>query len=221
MDGVQCPKKSHEMGFSVDGPRKNGPSWIFALLLLCGCSGAPTGVPVPQFDAESAAARAIEKFDASGDGLLSVEELAQYSALTKHLGKHDANEDGQFSQEELSDRILSWTAQGTGMMAVSFVITLDGKPLPNADVVFQPAEFLGDVLKAANGKSNGQGRGSMAIPRSELPKELSRIRGVQPGLYQILVTHKTKQIPSTPLSVEVSEETISPVGHHIKITSDK
>ncbi len=185
------------------------------------------GVPIPQFDAEAAAARALEQYDANDDGLLSVEEMTDCSALAKRLEQHDTDADGQLSQQELAKRILSWTAQGTGVMGVPCQVTLDGRPLPYAQVVLQPMEFLGEAIKPATGVANEYGQCSPNIDPSFLPAELSRTLGVQPGLYRVQVTHKTIEIPAryqgeqSVLSLEVADGTISPYGHTINLKKKK
>ena len=97
------------------------------------------------------------------------------------------------------------------------LVTLNKKPLNGATVRLEPVDFLGDAVLSASGFTYTDGRCTLSMDPADLPKELSRIIGVQPGLYKVVITHDTKKIPAryndqTTLSLEVSQETIFPQG---------
>jgi hypothetical protein len=74
-----------------------------------------------------------------------------------------------------------------GMTLLRCRVTLDGEPLSNAKVVFEPEQFLGDEIKAAVGETNGYGDAGPVIP----PEQRTDPRlpgGAHIGLYKVRIS---------------------------------
>lgn len=186
-------------------------------ILAAGCGGLSTVKP-PDVNADSAAAAAIEAYDANGDGRLSGEELKKLPALT--LATADKDHDGQVSAEEIAARIRLWSEGETGLMSFYCTVTLDGGPLEGAQVTLDPEAFLGDAVKPASGTTRIDGA-ILKIDPELLPPDQRTLRGVQPGLYKVRITHKNVTIPpryntATTLGQEVVPGT---TGGSYKLTS--
>jgi hypothetical protein len=73
-------------------------------------------------------------------------------------------------------------------------VTLDGRPLEEAEVKLDPEPFLGDAVKPASGVTRSDGA-ILKIDPALLPEEDRYLRGVQPGLYKVRITHPSQKIP--------------------------
>jgi hypothetical protein len=164
---------------------------VIVAALLSGCGGLSELKP-PQVNANEAAAAAIEAYDNDSDGKLSETELAKLPALT--LKNADKDGDMQISAEEIAARIRLWSEGETGIMSFYCMVTLDGRPLEGAEVQLDPEPFLGDAVKPANGVTRPDGA-ILKIDPALLPEEDRYLRGVQPGLYKVRITHPSQKIP--------------------------
>jgi hypothetical protein len=158
-----------------------------ALLSLAACSSSPSRVQQPGLDAEGAGELAMELYDTNADGQVAGEELEKAPGLKALLATGDANQDGAISAEEVTARINKWQEQKTGVTMFSFIVTLNGKPLEGANVVFEPAPFLGDEIKAAVGETAFGGSGGASIPKDQRPSPTSP-PGMHLGLYQVKIS---------------------------------
>src|SRR5690606_20956460 len=66
-------------------------------------------------------------------------------------------------------------------------VTRGGKPLTGALVTFEPAEFLGNDIRAASGEVAATGLAMMSIPKEARPRA-DYPAGVQLGLYKVKIT---------------------------------
>jgi hypothetical protein len=158
---------------------------------LSGCGGLSELKP-PEVNADEAAAAAIETYDENADGKLSEAELAKLPALT--LKSADKDGDSHVSAEEIAARIRLWSEGETGIMSFYCTVTLDGRPLEGAEVKLDPEPFLGDAVKPASGITRPDGA-ILKIDPALLPEEDRYLRGVQPGLYKVRITHPSQKIP--------------------------
>jgi hypothetical protein len=196
-----------------------GVSCCMAVLamFLCGCGGLSTVEP-PDVDASAAGAAAIVTYDKDADGYLSEEELMGLPALT--LASADKDKDGKVSADEIAERIRLWSDGETGLMTFYCNVTLDGRVLEGAEVKLDPEPFLGDAVKPASGVMRSDGA-ILKIDPELLPEDLKMMRGVQPGLYKVRITHPSAKIPArynteTTLGQEVVPGT---TGGTYKLTS--
>ena len=170
-----------------------GPRFLtlaLAAFLVSGCGGLSELKP-PQVNADEAADAAIEAYDSDGDSKLSETELAKLPALT--VKGADKDGDSQVSAEEIAARIRLWSEGETGIMSFYCMVTLDGRPLEGAEVKLDPEPFLGDAVKPASGVTRSDGA-ILKIDPALLPEEDRYLRGVQPGLYKVRITHPSQKI---------------------------
>ncbi len=179
-----------------------------AVLLDSGCSRRLQRVQPPSINASSAAAKAIEMYDADKNGTISGAELDRCPGLKAAAAKIDAGGEGKITAEMIAARIQQWQQQGIGRMQLYCTVLRNGKPLAGAEVKFVPESFLGDDIKTASGKTNSRGRAALSVPttsRADPP-------GVALGLYRVEITKPGDNIPAkynsaTILGQEVAVDT--------------
>lgn len=143
----------------------------------------------------TAAAKAMELFDANKDGALDAEELKKCPPLAASLQKYDGNGDGKISTEELAGRLAGLLA-GSSLAGVDLSVTLDGQPLSGATVKLLPAAFLGGELDMAEGVTDEMGIARPTIPPEHIPEEFRKSPLVQKIPYLVEITHSERQIPA-------------------------
>jgi len=191
-------------------------------LCFSGCAGQPAAVAPPQIDAPAAARRLLAALDEDGDGQLSPAEAAGSPGIEKMYARYDTDGDHRLSEDEIAARFRTWSADGAGVMKVGCLVTLDGRRLAGAKVVFEPERCFGDALISAGGATGTQGQCNISVDPAAWPESLARVRGVQPGLYRVRITHPETEIPAryntaTTLGQEVSAEAIGPEGIHFAL----
>jgi hypothetical protein len=174
------------------GTLLRGQAWqsvaVTSAMAVCGsCSFGPAAVKPPAIDASSAGSLAMEQYDANGDGVVSGQELEKSPPLKAALARLDTNGDQAVSADEVAARINAWQAMRTGLTSVRCHVTLDGRPLTGADVVFEPEAFLGDEVKTARGKTNQFGDAAPTVPPEDRP-EPDLPGGVHFGLYRVRIS---------------------------------
>ncbi|HMP05488.1 MAG TPA: hypothetical protein PJ982_03985 [Lacipirellulaceae bacterium] len=185
------------------------------LLATCGLSGChqgPQRVVPPAIDASRAASAAIALYDRNGDGLLDSRELQACPGILSALGKYDADGDEKVSADEIADRIRVWSQERAALTSYFCRVLWNGRPLSDADVLFEPESFLGEAIKPARGKTQTSGHANLEIAMSDLPPGLPA-SGVHLGLYKVRITHPKLQIPK-----RYNTETI--LGHEVVLGRD-
>ena len=183
------------------------------LVALWGCSRGPKALSVPSFDPAGAAAKAMEMYDSDGDGYVAGEELENAPGLKAALRTLDSNKDGQVSEEEIAGRVRTWDRSQIGMMMFNSDFLLDGRPLADAVVTFDPDEFLGGVVQPAVGVTSMGGTITPKVPKEKRPSP-DTPPGMQAGIYKVRVSKivdGTETIPArynteTILGQEVSKD---------------
>jgi len=189
------------------------------LLLLPSCSGdIATAVKPADIDPSDAATQMLEAHDGDGDGALSLEEAKACPSIHQRFSDHDGDGDGQLSSDEIASRFRFWQKSGVGVMAVSCLVTLDGKKLKGATVLFEPEPFFGDALKQAKGITGKNGRCYVSIDPKDLPE---RVRGVRPGLYRVKITHPKVSLSTGTLGEEVSDDIVRPNGIRFELKTKR
>jgi hypothetical protein len=158
---------------------------------------------------KKSAQRVIARYDATGDLLLSRDELATCPALAEAVEEIDTNGDGLLDNQELIARLSSLRDSGSGMTRTSIQVILNNRPLPGAEVRLVPEAFLGRNFKEASGITNAVGKVSPSIAPEDRHPSYRDVAGVvAPGFYQVEITHPNLDIPAkyntaTTLGVEI------------------
>jgi hypothetical protein len=178
-------------------------------MLTAGCSRGPSRARPPKIDPATAGALAIKLYDTSGDGELDASELAAAPGVLKALKSFDADSSGKISATEIAARITDWQKDSTGLLVLSAIVQLDGRPLEGATVRLVPEPFLGDDIHPAEATTSDNGQGVLRISAADLPSHLQGVPGVAVGVYRIEVTHPSQTIPTrynakTELGLELS-----------------
>jgi hypothetical protein len=168
---------------------------LIALSLGCASSSAPP-VSTPDIDVQSAADKAVQLYDANGDGALDKDELAKSPSVGKSLANYDANHDERVTHEEIVNRLGRLVGRTAAYVTVDCTVTLGGRPLPRAVVKLIPLEIFGDSLPLAEGTSDDLGVAHPAIAADKLPPKLGAALLVFPGLYRVAITHAQTTLPA-------------------------
>ncbi len=176
------------------------------IVLASGCSRGPGRIKPPDVDADSAADAAFQQLDANQDGQLNDDELKAAPGLAAVKTTYDQDHNGTLARNEVAQGIRRWTEGSSGAVAVSYVVQLDGRALPTAQVRAVPEPFLGDAVKPATGAE-----GYLAVAPQDRPPNAPNLPLMLPGLYRIEITHPSIAIPAkynakTTLGLEVSSD---------------
>ena len=169
---------------------------VFSLAAMLGCSRGPSRFEAPSVDPESAAARAIELYDADGDAALSKEELAKCPGILAKISLYDQNGNGSVGQDEVAGRLADLFKHGTGGTMLQASVSYNGQPLRGATIVLEPEPYLGDEIQTAKGTTGGSGSASLGIPPEYVPEHLQRIKSVHYGTFKVRITHPTISLPA-------------------------
>jgi hypothetical protein len=151
------------------------------------CQRGPARVVQPQIDPSGAGSAAMELYDKNGDGVVSGAELDAAPALKAALPRLDTNQDGGVSAGEVAERVRAWKAMRTALVSVRCQVTLDGRPQPDVQVLFEPEPFLGDNVKKATGATNQFGDAAPTIADEDKP-DPKLPGGVHFGLYKVRIS---------------------------------
>jgi hypothetical protein len=128
-------------------------------------------------------------YDKNGDGIISGDELVQAPGLKAAMPRLDTNGDKGVSAEEVTARVKAWQSMRTGLTSFAFMVTLDGSPLADASVTFEPEPFLGEEVKPASCVTSQSGTGGATIAKEDRPSATTP-PGMYLGLYQVKVSKK-------------------------------
>ncbi len=165
---------------------------VVGVLVAAGCSRGLTRLRLPSINASSAAAKAMEMYDADKNGAISGAELDKCPGLKAALNQFDSSGKGAITAAMITARIKQWQEKKIARMQLDCTVLRDGKPLAGAEVKFVPETFLGDDVKTASGKTDNRGRARISIPtasRADPP-------GVALGLYRVEITKAGDNIPA-------------------------
>ncbi len=159
--------------------RSIGAILVVASLISCGC-GRNDEFQRPKFKPGKITAAAISKYDSNGDGVISGDELDSAPEMKAALAKLDENGDKSISPDEIKSLFTTWAKYGSGSLSAHCTVTQRDKPVQGANIVFQPADFLADVIPPAKGVTDEAGYVDLRC--DALPD------GMMVGLYRIEVS---------------------------------
>src|SRR5262245_3943826 len=98
-----------------------GFSFVAVLALsMASCNSGPSEVLPPSISASGSADRALELYDADGDGYIAAAELDKAPGLKASMATLDLDKDGKASEDEIEARIEAWKNTGIGIAGVLF-----------------------------------------------------------------------------------------------------
>ena len=174
-----------------------GPVSLMAVL-IASCDYGPPAVTQPRINPTTAGRLAMEYYDTNGDGRIAGEELETAPSLKAALARLDTDSDGGVTAEEVAARIGTWKKMGVGLTSFRFQVLLNGSPLAGADVIFEPAPFLGDEIQAGTATTDESGLGIASVPKEQRPSPTTP-PGMALGLYEVRITKSAggqEQIPA-------------------------
>lgn len=128
-----------------------------ACLLGCGGSGGKSVLVAKDLVPEEVAKRAMELYDADSDGKIDAQELKKCLALENVVKRIDANNDGAVAAGEIAARFNAYQSQ-SDLLPLSVHLERGKRPLASAEVVFEPAPFMGENLPSFKGVSDDSGK---------------------------------------------------------------
>lgn len=124
----------------------------------------------------------METYDTNGDAFIDAGELEASPPLSAALKKVDHDGDGSVSESEIAARLNQWIDSRIALFTVPCRVYLNGKPLQDATVRFEPEPFLGSSFQVVEGRTTRKG----GIKFQTLPNMPAG--GLPPGLYRVRIT---------------------------------
>jgi hypothetical protein len=174
------------------------PSTFAALFLtaVAGCGGSVAS-QLPTIDPAKNAAKAMELYDANGDGKLVKDELRNCPSLLVAAPRLDQNSDGAIATEEIAERFDALQSH-SDIKVVDLTVTLKRKPLAGATVTFTPEPFMGEDLQTYTGVTSDQGRCELIGTEVDL-------YGIPIGFYKVDIVHQQHGVNAV-RGVEVADD---------------
>ena len=195
---------------------------VFTIITLtAGCSRFPKGPDRPDWSPDQSAAEAMKLYDSNSDGFVDKTEVKASPGLEDAFERVDKDSDKKLSQQEIADRIRYYSTAATTILTGSTEVTLNGRPLSDATVVFEPEPFLGPAFKECRGVTDSFGVASVSGHDAKFP-------GIYLGFYRVRITKEVsgrESIPAkyntdTSLGYEGADD-IPMVSHGIRFTLKK
>jgi len=179
---------------------------VLGLVVAIGCSGKQPRVMPPSINASGAASAAIEEYDKDSDGAIGGAELdavpsIKYAMAQKRI---DKDGDGKVTADEIQTRIEEWQATKVAVTNYGCKVLVDGQPLKDGTVTFEPEAFLGEAVKGCTGKTTEHGDAFLEVPDLDP-------QGCHIGLYKVKITSASKTLPAkyntaTTLGEEIAQD---------------
>jgi hypothetical protein len=163
-------------------------AFALPLALVASCTYGPSRIEPPSISPGGSADQAMEMYDADDDGYLAGAELDQVPGLKAAIETLDTDKDGKVSEDEIAERIETWQSTRLGLLPITLTVTINGVPLQNATVTFEPEPFLGDEIKPASSKTDEFGGGAPTVPKELRPDPQRTPAGIALGLYRVKIS---------------------------------
>ena len=161
--------------------------------LLASCSDNRSRAIPPKYSSQ-AGADALQAYDTNKDGFINGDELKRVPGLQASLDQVDTDHDKKISTQEIDARVKAWQDSKIAEMPVRCNVTLDGQPLSDVEVEFDPESFLGLEVPKATGKTTQSGICGITMAKEKLADP--KYAGVACGWYKIRVTSISRAIPA-------------------------
>ena len=109
---------------------------VAQILSASGCGGSPSA-SLQSYDPQTAAAKAIELYDANGDGKIAADEVKKSPALAVSIRRLDGNRDGALTTDEIQARFVELD-KWAKYVALDTTFTHRGRPLVGAQLQCRP-----------------------------------------------------------------------------------
>lgn len=190
---------------------------VLVALGLSGCNRGPARVGMPNFKPDRVAARALEEFDADGDGALNSEELQAAPGIAAAVPLMDADGNRQLTADEIAAELQKWRDEKAALISLSCRVTQKGRPVSGAQVRLVPEACFDDTIPDASGVSDAAGNADLSCDPEHKPETLKSYRAVKPGIYRVEVTHPSITVPpefnsSTTIGAAVSLRNSNPLS---------
>lgn len=159
---------------------------------LSGCPDGGGTITAPKLDPAAAAAAAVQEYDSDSDGFIDKTE-AKASVLDPAAG-WDADGDKKISEDEIRERLDRYEKLSPGIQSMTCTVRYRGRPLADADVVFEPEAFLGGAVEVGTGTTDIEGVAEMVA--QEVVKNNPTHRGIRASLYKVRITHPEVELPA-------------------------
>jgi hypothetical protein len=157
------------------------------LVVFSSCRSGPAPVSQPSVDPEGAAELAMEMYDTNHDGKIAGDELEKVPSLKSAMKRVDTNNDSALDAEEIAARIEHWKDMKVGLVSFGFTTTLDGAPIEDAVVTFEPETFLGEEVKLCKCTTGFTGGCGPSVPK-ELRPTPQTPPGAHMGFYKVKIS---------------------------------
>ncbi len=170
--------------------------WGSMLLVagLCvgpGCSRFPKGPDRPPLTPQQSGEEAMKAYDANSDGFIDEQEVENSPGLKVAFERVDKDADGKLSAKEIVERIEYYKTAKTTILSGSTLVTMNGRPLPGAEVVFEPESFLGPSFVECRGVTDEHGVASISGHDSQFP-------GIYLGFYRVRISRQANGKEAVP-----------------------
>lgn len=178
---------------------------LVAIVVGCqGGGGADRFILARDLNPDDVAGRAMQAFDADGNGQLDANELAKSPALHSARTRLDADKNGSVSSVEIADRYRKYQQQ-SDLTAPNVSLVKARNPVSGATVVLRPASFVGEDLPEFQGVTDETGQ--VAFDLSQFARPSLPI-----GLYDVEVSGPV----TASVGCEIAEDT--PDRGHVTIS---
>ncbi len=189
-------------------------SCIISGIFFAGLSGCGRPAPdAPQIEPEAMAKKALELYDANGDGKIDGDELNKTPALAFSLKEMDTDKDRALSAAEIQSRLEAWQNSGITLTAPLFMCKIKGKTVKEGTLRLVPEAFLGETYQVAEGTF---------INGSCQPKAPNKgnYQAIPLGFYHVEVSSPSGNISAGTVGVEVFDESKYFQKNHQYMISD-
>lgn len=192
------------MQFQIEISKKHASVLLLSICIV-GCSNQPTRIHSPDWDPEELVSNAFELLDSNNNQLLESEELESAPGLLSSTKYLDKNDDESIDRDELLARLKLIDELRVGLVSTPLRLTLNGKPLPEAEVRFVPDGWLKDTVGPAYGITDQNGTFYPMSEGVELP-------GVRVGFYRVEVESKRINPQKASSALQTLGWEVSPVS---------